>query len=102
MSRHLPVHLYCPYWPCTWIGNRLDGLKSHLDRWECGPYPEKKQREIYDKDTIMKGILSGRYTVEEAAGRALALVSEKARRTGLGGGMEGPLEPPHQEIVRRP
>jgi hypothetical protein len=54
-----------------------------LDRRECGPYPEKKQREIYDKDTIMEGILSGRYTVEEAAGRALALASEKARVLGL-------------------
>ncbi|KAI0252481.1 hypothetical protein BJV78DRAFT_1200938 [Lactifluus subvellereus] len=83
LLRHLPCCTYCPYWPCTWRGNHLKFFLNHLIRWECGPYPERKQREIYDQDTILEGILSGRYTVEEATRQALALVSEKARVLGL-------------------
>ncbi|KAI9463800.1 hypothetical protein F5148DRAFT_193588 [Russula earlei] len=77
---HLPYSIYCPSLHCAWRGDRTYGLARHWRNIHAnyGPVPQWQQSQIYDPARLVRLILCGALTVEDAASIALSIVALRA------------------------
>ncbi|KAI9454096.1 hypothetical protein F5148DRAFT_446544 [Russula earlei] len=78
---YLPYSIYCPSLRCVWRGDRTDSLARHWRNTHInhGPVPGLQQSQIYDPTRLVRLILYGALTVEEAGLIALSIVVYRAR-----------------------
>ncbi|KAH9961577.1 hypothetical protein BC827DRAFT_327650 [Russula dissimulans] len=84
LSSHLPCWIHCPLSPCPWRGHRKEDFKAHLRVWHTvadpndGPFASF----VYDTNIVLELIKNGT-SIDNAAGIALVLVSEKSHELGM-------------------
>ncbi|KAI0270002.1 hypothetical protein BC834DRAFT_582871 [Gloeopeniophorella convolvens] len=78
---HLPRWLYCSHPGCSWTGTRQYALDVHLKRHK-GISPPNFSREIYDPSPIVKGLIRGETSIEQAVYEAKRLVLAAAVALG--------------------
>jgi hypothetical protein len=83
IREHLSRCIYCSQPRCNWTGNRRYALQKHLnDKHQGIPVPEKDAFLIYDAQVLVKQLLNGDITVEQAVREAHESFRSKAAQLG--------------------
>jgi len=84
LRSYLPHFIYCPFPRCPWRGDRYVNFKTHWKKAhkKINSVPGKKQCQIYCPKEPVRQILSGAWTIEEAASIALSEVAIRAYELG--------------------
>jgi hypothetical protein len=86
MRTFFPHPIACPSPQCSFRCGRYNILTEHWEKKHplanLGQAPELQYCQIYDPDPLVKMVVSGSLTIEEAAERALSEVEMEAPRLG--------------------
>jgi hypothetical protein len=87
-KRHVHTHLAhwicCMHPGCSWRGDRVDALPKHWRRVHPSSSQELANSEfmIYDPEPLVKALLNGTISLEEAQRNANAMVKSRAHEIG--------------------